>query len=189
MSKAVSVLNGARFSGLAEVADAGLVGMITLRGDLESSAVAAAVQSTTGCDIPAVRKTVEASGNSVSWMSPDELLIVTAYDQVEDLCAKLQEALTQEHALVVNVSDARACFTLSGNGAREVLGKVAPVDFAADQFQPGDFRRSRLAQVAGAFWLDQGGAFHIVCFRSVGEYVFNLLKTAADPDAGVGVYS
>ena len=87
------------------------------------------------------------------------------------------------------MSDARACFTLAGAGAREVLGKVAPVDFAADQFVAGDFRRTRLAQVAGAFWLDAEGAFHIVCFRSVAEYVFNLLKTSADADAAVGVYS
>lgn len=122
-------------------------------------------------------------------MSPDELLIVTTYEGVDAKVADLSAALAGEHALAVNVSDARAYFTLSGSAAREVLAKVAPVDFAVDQFAPGDFRRTRLAQVASAFWLDDTGVFHIVCFRSVGEYVFNLLKTSADSNAPVGVYA
>ena len=43
MSEAVTPLNGARFEGLATIADAGLTGMITLRGDLSSAEVKAAL--------------------------------------------------------------------------------------------------------------------------------------------------
>ncbi|MBT8155431.1 sarcosine oxidase subunit gamma [Epibacterium ulvae] len=188
MSNAVSVLNGASFTGLAEVKDAGLVGMITLRGDLASKSLAKAVKECTGCAIPGIRKVTQADGTTVVWMSPDELLIVTAYQDVDAKVDALSTALTGAHALVVNVSDARAMFTVSGSGAREVLAKVAPVDFAADQFVPGGFRRTRLAQVAGAFWLDTDACFNIVCFRSVGQYVFDLLTTSADANAEVGVY-
>ncbi len=189
MSNAVSVLNGASFDGLAEVKDAGLVGMITLRGDLSSKALAKAVLDVTDCAMPDVRKVAAVDENTVAWMSPDELLIVTDYQNVDAMVAKLSSALAGEHALVVNVSDARSMFTLSGSGTREVLAKVAPVDFSADQFQPGDFRRTRLAQVAGAFWLDEAEQMHIICFRSVGQYVFDLLKVAAHSDAVVGVYT
>lgn len=188
MSNAVSVLNGASFDGLAEVKDAGLVGMITLRGDLSSKALAKAVSDVTDCTIPDVRKITAVNKNTVAWMSPDELLIVTDYQNVDAMVAKLSSALAGEHALVVNVSDARALFTLSGAGARETLAKVAPVDFAPDQFQAGDFRRTRLAQVAGAFWQDDNDMFHVVCFRSVGAYVFDLLKTSAHADSAIGVY-
>ena len=55
MSKAVSVLNGAQYSGLAKVEDAGLQGMITLRGDLGSKALKAAVKAATGAEVPAQR--------------------------------------------------------------------------------------------------------------------------------------
>ena len=39
MSEPVTALNGAAFSGAIDVADAGPVGMITLRGDLSDDAV------------------------------------------------------------------------------------------------------------------------------------------------------
>ena len=45
MSNLASALNGASFNGLAKVDEAGLVGMITLRGDLGSAKVAAAVKA------------------------------------------------------------------------------------------------------------------------------------------------
>lgn len=188
MSKAVSVLNGAQYSGLAKVEDAGLQGMITLRGDLDSAALKAAVKAATGAGVPAQGAISVAENGAAAWMSPDELLLLVPYEDAVAKTAEVAEALKGEHALAVNVSDARAFFRLSGEGAREVLGKVSPVDFDAAAFTPGQFRRSRLAQVAGAFWLNEDGSFYIVCFRSVGEYVFKLLSAAAHPQSKVGVY-
>ncbi|QAX29846.1 sarcosine oxidase subunit gamma [Leisingera sp. NJS204] len=188
MSKAVSVLNGAQFSGLAKVEDAGLQGMITLRGDLESSVLKAAVKAATGAEVPARGAITVAENGAAAWMSPDELLLLVPYEDAVAKTAELSAALKGEHALAANVSDARAFFRVSGEGAREVLGKVSPVDFDAAAFKAGRFRRSRLAQVAGAFWLNEDGSFYIVCFRSVGEYVFKLLSTASHPQSKVGVY-
>lgn len=189
MFNAISALNGASFTGLAELCDAGLRGMITLRADLSSNTVIKCLKKVTGCAMPGAWKAVETPEATVAWMSPDELLIIVPYEAVETMVAQLTKDLAAEHALVVNVSDARACLTLSGVGAREVLAKVAPIDLAPDQFKAGDFRRTRLAQAAGALWLDQSGVFHIVCFRSVGAYVFDLLKVAADPQSAVGVFA
>lgn len=188
MSKAVSELNGARYAGLAEVADAGLRGMITLRGDLDSAVLKSAVQAATGAGMPAIGRISVAADGAVAWMSPDELLLLVPYEEAGAKLAALQAALAGEHALAVNVSDARTYLRLSGEGAREVLAKVSPVDLDPAAFGPGQFRRSRLAQVAGAFWMEEDGSFGIICFRSVGEYVFKLLKTAAHPQSKVGVY-
>ncbi len=188
MSDLVSALAGARYDGLATVQDAGLQGMITLRGDLSSKTLQKAVKAATGCDLPAQRRIETGDAGAVAWMSPDELLLLVPYEDAGARVAELTQALSGEHALAVNVSDARALFTLSGAGAREVMGKVCPVDFDPAAFAPGDFRRTRMAQVAAAFWLDGNGSFHIVCFRSVADYVFNLLKTSAHPQSTVGVY-
>ena len=188
MSKAVSELNGARYAGIAEVADVGLRGMITLRGDLGSAPLQAAVEAATGAAVPAMGRISLADNGAAAWMSPDELLLLVPYEQAVAKTAQLAEALKGEHALAVNVSDARAYFRLSGDGAREVLAKVSPVDFDPAAFAPGQFRRSRLAQVAGAFWLEEDGSFGIICFRSVGDYVFKLLKASAHPQSKVGVY-
>ncbi|MGR3614662.1 MAG: sarcosine oxidase subunit gamma [Paracoccaceae bacterium] len=188
MSKLASALNGASFNGLAHVEEAGLIGMITLRGDLASAKVKAAVKAATGCAMPAQRKIEGGVEGGAAWMSSDELLLLMPYGEVEERLAKAQAKLGDVHALAVNVSDARAVFRVSGSSSREVMGKLAPVDFAVGVFDAGEFRRSRLAQVAGAFWMDSDESFTIVCFRSTADYVFNLLSAAGNPQSGVGVY-
>lgn len=188
MSDPVSVLNGAKYAGLAEVTEAGLSGMITLRGDLGSASVKSAVKSATGVDIPERRKIAIGDSGAAAWMSPDELLLLVDYAAAEETVTALSEALKGEHFAATNVSDARARFSIGGDKAREVIAKIAPVDLEPAKFAAGDFRRTRFAQVPAAFWLDHEGEFHIVCFRSVGQYMFDLLKVAANPKSGVGVY-
>jgi len=181
MSKAISALEGASFSGLAHVSENGLTGMVTVRGDFSNEALQKSIKTATGCAVPALRKISQSGISTVVWMSPDELLIVTAHANAQNLVVQLNEALKDQHALVANVSDARACFSISGVDAREVLSKLAPVDFTETEFQAGDVRRTRVAQIAAAVWQDDSGDFTLVCFRSVAEYAFNLLKTAAHP--------
>lgn len=188
MSEAVSALQGAEFEGLARVAEAGLQGMITLRGDLGARAVRAAVKAAFGVDVPDVNNVASAGHMGVCWMSPDELLLLCPHGEAEAKVAELGTALAKQHHLAVNVSDARAMFQVNGSGAREVLGKLCPLDFAPGKFEPGQIRRTRMAQVPAAVWMDGVDTFRVVCFRSMARYVFGALKAAADPASGVGVY-
>lgn len=112
MSNPVSVMNGASFDGAVKVEEMGLVGMITLRGDLASQGMAKAVKSAVGLAMPEMRKVNSGKGGQVVWMSVDELLLVVDYDKADAICAKLSKALKGEHHLAVNVSDARAVFRL-----------------------------------------------------------------------------
>ncbi len=179
MSNAVSVLKGASSEGAVKVTEAGLRGMITLRGDLESTAVKDAVKSVVGLGVPSIRKISTGPSGAVAWMSPDELLLMVGYDQAGPTVLGLQKTLAGEHFMAVNVSDARATFTLEGYGAREVLAKGAPVDISPDAFSDGDIRRSRIGQIAAAFWTVDGETFEVVCFRSVGAFMFDWLSNAA----------
>ncbi|WP_299982523.1 sarcosine oxidase subunit gamma [uncultured Ruegeria sp.] len=188
MSEPISALNHASYEGIAKVEECGLQGMITLRGDLSDKVLAKAVKDATGQKVPGQRQALVNGDTGVCWMSSDELLVLVPYTEVEAKLAAMTNGLSGTHALAVNVSDARAVFRISGVSAREVLGKVAPVDFAVGAFQPGQIRRSRLAQVAGAFWMDDAETFRVVCFRSTADYVFKLLKVAAQPGSKVGVY-
>lgn len=190
MSNAVSALPGAEYSGIAQIAEAGLHGMVTLRGDFASASFAKAVKSVAGCDIPDTRKIADgAEGRQLAWMSPDELLLLTDYAQADADVAALTDALGDEHSLAISVSDARAVFTISGPHAREVVGKLAPVEMSAEAFGAGDFRRSRFAQVPAAFWMADAETVKVVCFRSVAQYMFDLLKTTAQPGSEVGIYT
>ncbi len=188
MSNPVSALEGAAFEGFARVQEAGLRGMITIRGDLSSAKMKKATKDAVGAAIPKQREVTFGVGAALAWMSPDELLAVVPYEDVESTTVAFDKALTGEHYLAANVSDARAVFRVSGAGAREVIAKLSPVDLSADAFAPGQIRRTRMAQVPAAFWIDEDGAFTVVCFRSVAEYVFNLLKGAAAPGSEVDCF-
>ena len=188
MSEPISALNHASYDGIARVEECGLQGMITLRGDLSDKALIKVIKDATGQKMPGQREANVQGETGVCWMSPDELLVLVPYAEVEARLADMTNALSGVHALAVNVSDARAVFRVSGAYAREGLGKLAPVDFSVEAFRVGQIRRSRLAQVAGAFWMDDEETFRVVCFRSAATYVFNLLKVAVQPGSEVGYY-
>ena len=179
MSEAVSALNNVSSSGIATVTEQGLSGMISLRGTLDDAGFAAAVTEATGCAIPGQRGVEVAGDHSLGWMSPDELLWLCPHDQAQGLADGLAQALAGQHAMVSNVSDARALFEVTGPAAREVLAKLCPIDLSPANFGAGQIRRTHMAQVAAAVWMAGDDRFCVICFRSVGQYVFDLLTVAA----------
>ncbi|GAB5446186.1 sarcosine oxidase subunit gamma [Gymnodinialimonas sp.] len=183
MSNAVSVLQGEVYAGLVRVAEAGLHGMITLKADLAQAAPA--VKTVTGQDIPEARR-IARGDISVAWMAPDEVLILCDHGRADALVSELSEALKGQHHLAVNVSDARAVFHLEGAACKDVLGKLTPADLGA--LASGEVRRSRLAQVPAALWIE-GDTATVICFRSVAQYAFDLLSNAAAPGGDVGYFT
>ena len=188
MSEAVSALKGEVFEGYVRVAEAGLRGMITLRADLSDAKVKAAVRKVAGVDVPAARQIALKGAKGAGWMSPDELMILVPYAEVGEAVSALDKALEGTHHLAADVSDARALFRIEGTAAREVLAKLSPADVSPAVLGEGELRRTRLAQVPGAFWMEEGG-FTVVAFGSVARYVFDILKLSATPGGEVGLWS
>ena len=180
MSDPVSALGGAVFHGFSTVREMGPVGMISLRVLPDAKGVAAAFDAL-GVDLPKVRRMTLGKGVSAAWMSPDEYLFVMDYAATDAAMAALDKALTGSHYLAVVVSDARAMFRVEGAQADQVLRKLAPVDI--DRMEPLEVRRTRTAQVAAAFWQQDGG-YTVVCFRSVAGYVMGLLSHSAMVGSG-----
>ena len=186
MSDAVTALGGVFYgAGIASVREVGVQGMITLRGDLASDAIKKAVKAATGGAVPVQRECAIKNGAGAAWMSPDELLLLVLYADVNTALGKMQKALGKAHALAVNVSDARAMFHVEGGRAPEVLGKLCPVDFSSDGLQEGTIRRTRMAQVPAALWKSGPESYSVICFRSQARYVYDLLCTAAQPGSEV----
>ena len=103
------------------IEDRGPVGQITLRGDLSSPALQAAVTKATGMGVPEPLMAAFDEDTGAIWMSPDELLLFTEYTQADALVAALGKTLAGQHHMAVNVSNARAVITLSGPGVAEVV--------------------------------------------------------------------
>jgi sarcosine oxidase subunit gamma len=190
MSEPQSALNRAAASNGAtiRIEDRGPVGQVTLRGDLSSPALQAAVTTATGVGVPGPLMAAFDEGTGAVWMSPDELLLFTAYDEADALVAALGKALAGQHHMAVNVSDARAVIALTGAGVAEVLAKGAPVDFSAGAFPAGTARRTHVGGVAVGIWRMARHDWEIVCFRSFARYLFDWLVESSGEGGEVGAF-
>lgn len=173
---------------LIRIADRGPVGQVTLRADLAAAAVRSAVKAAIGVEPPAPLRCAFDDGRGAVWMSPDELLLFTAYAQAGELAEGLDAALSGTHHMAVNVSDARAVLTLSGARVPEVLAKSAPLDLAPAAFPVGMARRTHIGGIAVAFWRKGEADWEIVCLRSFARHLFDWLVQASRQGSEVGIF-
>jgi sarcosine oxidase subunit gamma len=191
MTDPVLPLGGARFDGAVSVQEIGPLGTIVLRGDLSKKSVVKAATKATGAAMPTPLTGTGTAEGGLLWMAPDELALLLPHARVAETIEALAADLKRRHALVADVSDARAHFTLTGDDGtvRDVLAKLAAVDFDPAQTPPGTLRRTRLAQTAAGIWLRETGVAQVFTFRSVARYTFDLLSHAADPAARVRYFA
>lgn len=158
-----------------------LRGMLTVRCDLSDPAAAKALFAVAGIEGLPPRRMETGSAAHVLWMSPDEVLLICPRETTAAVTDALADALSGIHHLIADVSDARAIFRLEGHAAREVLAKGAPVDLSRAAFGVGDLRRTRIGQVAAAFYQigDGPDAFEIICFRSYARYLWDWLVASS----------
>lgn len=152
------------------------LGMITIRADLARAGDA--IAEAAGLAIPE-QTSIETDGaRALGWMSPDELLLVLPAAETAEAIGAVTEALAGEHALVVDVSDARAVFDVAGPRAGDVIAKLSPID--PDSLPQNGLRRTRAAQTAAAIWR-HGDGFRVIGFRSTADYLGLILQNAALP--------
>ncbi|SCY81823.1 sarcosine oxidase subunit gamma [Paracoccus tibetensis] len=161
---------------LATIARIPGLGMLTIRADLARAGEALAEAA--GLGLPDTTQITTDGSRSLGWMSPDELLLILPEAELPEAHEALTQALMGEHGLVVDVSDARAVFDVTGPHAADVIAKLAPVDAA--HLPEGHLRRTRMAQTAAAIWRIQGG-FRVIGFRSTADYLGLILTNAALP--------
>ena len=165
---------------LADIARVTGLGMVTIRADLDRAGDA--IAEAAGLAIPGQTRIMTDGSRSLGWMSPDELLLILPAAELADAIAALTDAVASEHALVVDVSDARAVFDVTGPHAGDVIAKLMPVDL--DDLPADGLRRSRAAQTAAALWRIPGG-FRLIGFRSTADYLRLILENAAIPGSGL----
>ncbi|MEM6660895.1 MAG: sarcosine oxidase subunit gamma family protein [Pseudomonadota bacterium] len=162
------------------IAEATPQGQVTFRGDL--SAVDLSVVD--GLTVPGTLQTTAAGSSRAIWMSPDELLLLVK-DAPATVTA-LTEQLAGQHAMALDVSDARIAFRLTGDLVGEVLAKGAPCDCSDHGFPPGTARRTHLGGLAVAIWRIDAGTWEIACFRSFAHHLKAWLEQAAVAGSEVG---
>ena len=95
------------FNGYITVSKDAYIGMITLRGALNSKGLGLAV----GKSLPKERSILDAKDMQVAWMSPDELMVLCPKENVAKLEADFQKSLESQHALVADDENQFSAFT------------------------------------------------------------------------------
>ena len=165
------------------------LGMVVLRGDAEDRDFLAAVRNAASVDLPLAPNTsTETPPISVLWLGPDEWMLVCAGGSKADLVDSLNTALADQHAAVVDMSDARTALRLSGHRARTALTKGCALDLHPRAFAFGDVAQTMVAKAAVILHqttdeTDQPGpVFDIYVARSFADYLWRWLADTVSGD-------
>jgi sarcosine oxidase subunit gamma len=153
--------------------------MLAIKGALGDSDLRSVIAGATGAEPPAALGVARSDTATLLWMAPDELLALADPRDGDVVLDGLRSGGADLHMLVKDVSDMRAGFVVEGAAARDVLARLTPADVSPAALPPGRVRRTRLGQVAAALWLPEEGQADVLCFRSVADYVRDLLEDAA----------
>lgn len=165
-------------------------GIVNLRG--EHRLVSPAFEAAFGFALPAEANRAAGTGAAGTgtgvtalWLGPDEWWVLGA-DSAE-LAEQLAKALDGQPAAVTAVGESRACITVAGPHARDLLAKGCPLDLHPRVFQSGGCAQSTLAK-AGVVIHQVGDepAYDIYVLRSFAEYLWLWLEDAAQ-EYGVAV--
>ncbi|WP_371227496.1 sarcosine oxidase subunit gamma [Roseovarius sp. 2305UL8-3] len=85
-----------------------------------------------------------------------------------------------KHAALVDQSDAWAVVRLEGQGARDVLARLTPIDLREAVFKRGHTARTELQHMMASITRIGADSYQIMVFRAFAETLVHDLKTAME---------
>jgi heterotetrameric sarcosine oxidase gamma subunit len=152
-------------------------GKLILRGDL--ARIGAGTAQVLAVGLPdKVHGTSTGARATAQWLGPDEWLLITAAGAESALAADLGKALASQHHQLADVTDYYTTLELSGAHAREMLMKVATVDFHPRAFKPGMGVTCNVGRANPVLRQTREDAFDILIRISMADYLWCLLAEA-----------
>lgn len=134
------------------------------RGKL--AALQAQAEVTLGARLPQTARAVELAGATIVWAGPEHWLIIQPQVSGVDPSVELAKAFNGL-ASVVDVSDSRVIFRVSGVSAGDALSKGVPIDLHDRAFKPGDVAITHAAHLGFMLWRHvDGRGYDLACART-----------------------
>jgi sarcosine oxidase, subunit gamma len=113
-------------------------------------------------------------------LGPDEWLLWAPEEETGRIAAEVAAALSGGHFSLVDISQGRAAFALSGAEAASVLNAGCPLDLSPAAFPPGAATRTLIGKCEVVLVLtDDRPTFEVECARSFAPYLRDFLLEAA----------
>ena len=156
-------------------------GYIIIRGEASDASFLSACRKVLGADLPVEANTkITSNGADLLWYGPNEWLVITAAEQVDEIVTGLKSALEGLHSSVVDISGGNTMLEVGGSAARDLLAKGTPFDLHASVFQLGECAQTVLAKTAATIYpVGEGDQFRLVIRRSFADYLGVWLLDAA----------
>ncbi|MDU8929996.1 sarcosine oxidase subunit gamma family protein [Alisedimentitalea sp. MJ-SS2] len=138
----------------------------------QEKTVSDALKSAIGAAFPAANRLNGKSGGRVVWSGMGQAMVLGATPG--DIAGA---ALTDQ-------SDAWTSVTLEGEGARDVLARLTPLDLRATRFKRGHAARSELAHMSAILMRTGENRYDIMVFRSMAKTLVHDLSEAMLSVAG-----
>lgn len=136
----------------------------------QNAALSAALKDAHGMALPRPGRATGKAGARAIWFGRDQVMLMgPAPDARLSTCA----ALTDQ-------SDAWAVVRLEGQGADEVMARLAPVDLRPAGFKRGHTLRTDIQHMPGSITRIAEQALQIMVFRSMAQTLVHDLKTAME---------
>ena len=156
-----------------------LTGKINLRANPEDKALAKALKSVTGCDLPLEVNTLERSDTTTVYcLGPDEWQIQCLLDQRQALQEVLDTELGDMHHSLTDVSDYYAMLRLEGPEIANVLSRGCPQDLRYEVFSIDHCTQTRFGHASVLIDRVERSSFDIQIRWSYAEYVWDYLASA-----------
>ena len=157
-----------------------LQGHFNLRVNPADSDAMARAASVVGLPLPtSVLTSVEKDGVRVSWVSPDEWVVLMPREKAAGFEVAFRAAMQDLHYSIVDISGGQTVLSLSGEGAREVLMKGAAVDMHPSVFGVGKVVGTALAKSSAMIVCDEPDSYLLLIRRSFSNYIWDWLSDAS----------
>jgi len=121
---------------------------------------------TLGARLPETARVIELAGMTIVWAGPEHWLIIQPQVTGADPSVELAKAFNGL-ASVVDVSDSRVIFRVSGASATAALSKGVPIDLHDRAFKRGDVAITHAAHLGFMLWrLADGQGYDLACART-----------------------
>ncbi|MEJ2741321.1 MAG: sarcosine oxidase subunit gamma family protein [Gammaproteobacteria bacterium] len=151
---------------------------LVIRGDAADDAFQKGVKAATGLAVPTQLSSAQNEHWTLSWISPDEWLLVGPGTEAFTMELALHEQLSG-HYSVVNASGGQTLVRLSGEKARAVLMKSCPYDVHDRNFPVGKVVTTVFAKSQTTLRRLDENDWELVVRRSFADYVWRWLLDAS----------